>query len=91
LYYGEFEGPFNYKLFKPASSGIPNPEPDDPMTCIACGNPWYMLNVKGGLLVMTDRGWKPREPSGSPKIIKPGDQNLVVYSGDSKTEFVEPR
>ncbi len=32
--------------------------------CPTCGKPWYMVNARtGGMMVLTDKGIKPHEPT----------------------------
>ncbi len=74
--------------FKPAHGGIPVPSPGTSMLC-PCGKPWYMVNVRGGLLVMTNRGWKPKEPGGSKKVYLPGENSMTARIKDA--DFEEQR
>lgn len=87
MFEGEFCGKFNFSMFKPATSGIKSPSSRELMSCPSCGKTWYMLNSKGGIIVLTDKGWKPREPSGIPIIFRPGDSGMFISHPDGKTEF----
>lgn len=65
MYRGDFTGFFRAKDFYPLP-GVPKPAPKEPMLCAFCKEPWYAVNARTGApIVMTDKGWKPREPEGS--------------------------
>lgn len=66
-YYGGFEHGVRPRIdqFKPATPDVPAPTTKGEMTCVACRQPWYMMNVStGSLILLTDQGWKPRAPKG---------------------------
>lgn len=64
LYHGTFEGPIQRHDFHPAFPHIAVPTARDPMLCPLCKEPWYMTKTNGALVVITDKGWKPRNPDG---------------------------
>lgn len=63
-YRGDFTGVVLPRQFI-ARPGVPDPAPGEPLICPQCHKPWYMQNSRtGALIVMTDKGWKPRAPEG---------------------------
>jgi len=39
---------------------------------------------------MTDRGWRPSEPVGVPKIVNPDDARLTVDYQASDLDYIDP-
>lgn len=65
-YRGEFETgrPVRSRDFFPLP-GVTKPATGEPMLCTFCKEPWYMVNVRtGAMIVLTDKGFKPRAPEG---------------------------
>jgi hypothetical protein len=63
-YRGDFTGFIRSRDFYPFP-GVDPPGPGKPLLCTFCHQPFYMVNARtGGPIVMTDSGWKPREPEG---------------------------
>ena len=89
FYSGTFTGKFDWTEFKPSHPGVPQPGPGVDMKC-SCGKPFYMVNTRGGLIFMTNQGWKPREPDGPSRVIVPGQDRITVNKPD-ETEYEEPR
>ena len=90
FYYGEFTGKPKISQFKPSEPTVHAPTPGKKMLCSKCNKPWYMVNVRGGLVVMTDRGWKPREPEGDSKgVLTPYQDGTRIDYRFSHTEFGE--
>lgn len=62
VYRGDFKGPMEGKQFTPVGT-TPAPARGEAMICAHCTKPWYMINAStGGMLVLTDKGVKPRDP-----------------------------
>jgi len=87
-YEGTFEGRFDFGNFKPAP-GVPTPVRGQKMSCPVCKKAWYMLNGRGSLVVLTNKGWKPRNPDGPPKVFMPGEAGVSVDYRPSGTEYKE--
>lgn len=63
LFRGVFSGALQPKQFSPFP-GVSLPCSGEPLLCPGCGKPWYLLNARtGGLMVCTDKGIKPHEPT----------------------------
>lgn len=91
-YHGNFEGKPHWKDFKPATLSVPIPAPRKEAKCPHCDKPWYMVRQNGSLVVMTDQGFKPREPDGIK--AEQGDPSLfpdlpVEFRG-TMADFSEP-
>lgn len=89
-YYGTFEGAFDKENFKPAHPKVPVPDKKTKMLCPECVRPFYMVNFRGGPIFMTNRGWKPREPSGPSRIFMPGEEHITINNPKIETEYKEP-
>jgi hypothetical protein len=82
--------------FKPATSGIPQPQPGEAMMCLKCGSAWYMTNHRGSIYILTDQGIKPREPGGVPRVFTPDPQGYLIpelnfdFRAGKGTEYKEP-
>ena len=82
--------------FRPITSDVPAPAPGEAMMCVRCGNPWYLLNRRGSIFVLTDEGLKPRAPTGTPRVFVPDEVGYVLPElppgyGEDQEEFQEPR
>jgi len=90
-YSGSFVGRFDSESFKPATSGIPAPKKHARMECPKCKKAWYMVTYRNGkLVVMTDRGWRPKDPDGPSRILLPEDVRLTVDYQASDLDYTEP-
>lgn len=62
VYRGDFKGRMTVNQFTPVNQQ-PVPVRGEAMLCGFCGRAWYMINAStGGMLVLTDKGVKPRDP-----------------------------
>lgn len=62
VYRGDFKGHMTPNQFTPVGN-TPAPARGEAMVCCFCTKPWYMINAStGGMLVLTNKGVKPRDP-----------------------------
>ena len=72
------------------------------MLCSFCREPWYMVNARtGGLIVLTDKGYKPKAPEGKAPLTilqtmrqREVNKTLTPESPPEwekgKSEFIDP-
>lgn len=93
LYDGDFEGPFDYRKFRPAKPDIPLPRPKQEMVCVRCGHVWYGLRSNGSIFVMTDKGMKPNAPTGAAPVrtVKDAFRELGVVLPEIPRDMADGR
>lgn len=62
------------------------------MLCVKCGKPWYLVKENGSLLVMTNQGWRPRDPVGRKEYdgYSFGQPEMPPELVGSKSEYRDP-
>jgi hypothetical protein len=85
LFKGDFSGVILFSQFVPFDKQPP-PKPGEPLLCHHCTKPWYMVNSKtGGLIVLTDRGIRPHEPT---KREEARTEGFPIAAPETPPEFV---